>query len=414
MAAGDKIRVLIVDDVADTRENVRKLLQFESDVEVVGAARSGKEGIRLSQELDPDVVLMDINMPDVDGIAATEAIRQKSPQIQVIILSVQGDQNYMRRAMLAGARDFLTKPPLGDELISAVRRAGEMSRAERSKSSQARMAPVAPGGSPVLAQASLGLANGKIVTVYSPKGGTGCTTLAVNLAIALHNEDTRAVLVDGNLQFGDITVFLNEQGKNTILDLAPRVDELDADIVEDIMIKHDASGVRVLGAPQRPEQAEKVSADQFSKVLSYLRQLYAYVVVDTSPILTDITLSAIDASDVVVLITTQDIPAIKNARLFLDLLQTMGVEREHIVFVMNKFDKRIAITPDKVGENLKQEVKVVIPMDERTVIPSVNRGVPFMLDNKAQPVARGVLGIAEAVRAQLAALDLNEIPAGKR
>ena len=104
----DKIRVLIVDDIAETRENVRKLLQFEADVEVVGAARSGKEGIQLAQELDPDVVLMDINMPDIDGITATETIRHKSPHIQVVILSVQGDQNYMRRAMLAGASDFLT------------------------------------------------------------------------------------------------------------------------------------------------------------------------------------------------------------------------------------------------------------------------------------------------------------------
>src|SRR5574340_400640 len=131
---GDKIRVLIVDDIAETRENIKKLLQFESDVEVVGAARSGKEGIQLAQELNPDGVLMDINMPDIDGITATETIRQKSPQIQVVILSVQGDQNYMRRAMLAAARDFLTKPPMGDELISAVRRSGEMSRADRSRS----------------------------------------------------------------------------------------------------------------------------------------------------------------------------------------------------------------------------------------------------------------------------------------
>jgi pilus assembly protein CpaE len=414
MAPGDKIRVLIVDDVADTRENVRKLLQFEADVDVVGAARSGKEGIQLSQELDPDVILMDINMPDIDGISATETIRQKSPHVQVVILSVQGDQNYMRRAMLAGARDFLTKPPMGDELISAVRRAGEMSRSERSKGGQARLAPVSPGGVPVATPGMLGLAQGKIVTVYSPKGGTGCTTLAVNLAIALHNEDTHVVLVDANLQFGDVAVFVNEQGKNTILDIAPRVDELDPDVVEEIMIKHEASGIRILAAPQRPEQAEKVSAEQFSKVLDYLRKLYAYVVVDTAPILTDVTLAAIDASDSIVLVTTQDIPAIKNARLFLDLLQTMGVERERIVFTMNKFDKRIAITPERVGENLKQEVKAVIPLDERVVIPAVNRGVPFMLDNKAQPVARGVFGLAEAVRTQLAALESSAAPVGKR
>ena len=414
MAPGDKIRVLIVDDVADTRENVRKLLQFESDVEVVGAARSGKEGIQLCQELDPDVVLMDINMPDVDGITATELIRQKSPHIQVVILSVQGDQNYMRRAMLAGARDFLTKPPMGDELISAIRRAGEMARMERAKSTAGRALPTAAGGAAAAMAGLGGIARGKVVTVYSPKGGTGTTTLAVNLALALHNEDTRVVLVDANLQYGDVAVFVNEQGKNTILDLAPRVDELDPDVVEEIMIKHEASGIHILAAPQRPEMAERISAEQFGKVLSYLRQIYAYVVVDTASILTDVTLSAIDAADALVLVTTQDIPAIKNARLFLDLLQTLGIDRERVVFAMNKYDKRIAITPERVGENLKQEVVAVVPLDERVVIPAVNRGVPFMLDNKAQPAGRGIFSLAEAVRTRLAALEAEQSPVNKR
>ncbi len=226
--AGEKIRVLIVDDVAETRENIRKLLQFESDVEVVGAARSGKEGIQLSNEMDPDVVLMDINMPDIDGITATETIHQKVPHVQVVILSVQGDQNYMRRAMLAGARDFLTKPPMGDELISAIRRAGEMSRLERTKAASIRAAPslVTSSLSP---NAALGMAftRGKVISVYSPKGGTGCTTIAVNLALALHNDDTPVVIVDANLQYGDVAVFFNEQGKNTVADLASRADELD-------------------------------------------------------------------------------------------------------------------------------------------------------------------------------------------
>ncbi len=410
----DKIRVLIVDDIAETRENVRKLLQFETDVDVTGTARSGKEGIQLAQELDPDVVLMDINMPDIDGISATEVIRQKSPHIQVVILSVQGDPNYMRRAMLAGARDFLTKPPMGDELISAIRRAGEMAHAERAKSAQQRHGVVAAPGGPISMSSLAPISKGKIITVYSPKGGTGCTTIAVNLAIALNNEDTRTALVDANLQFGDVAVFVNEQGKNTILELAPRVDELEVEVVEEILIKHEASGLRILAAPQRPEMAEKVSADQFTKVLQFLQRMYAYVVVDTSPILTDVILSTIDISDVIVLVTTQEIPSIKNARLFLDLSQTMGINKQRIVFAMNRYDKRIAITPERVSDNLKHEVSAILPLDEKVVITAVNRGVPFMLDNKTQPVGRGIFSLAEAVRARLTTLETEESEAPVR
>src|SRR6266508_4594250 len=375
MPVCDKIKVIIVDDVSETRENVRKLLQFESDVDVIGLARTGKEAIQISQELNPDVVLMDINMPDMDGISATEAIRSKQPTVQVVILSVQSDQNYMRRAMLAGARDFLTKPPMGDELISAIRRAGAMAQSERSKNIPIQALPAA-GNIGILA-AGYGSPKGKIISVYSPKGGTGCTTLAVNLALTLHNEDTRVALVDGNLQFGDVAVFMNEQGKNTIVDLAPRADELDPEIVEEVMLKHSASGIHILAAPSRPEYAEKVSSGQFTRVLEYLSQIYSYVVVDTSSHLTDVTLAAIDVSDIVVLVTTQDIPSIKNCRLFLDLLQTLGIQRERILFTMNRYDKRINITPDRVTENLKQEIVSVIPFDEQTATKAVNRGFPL-------------------------------------
>lgn len=408
MTASDKFRVLIVDDVAETRENVRKLLQFETDVEVVGVARTGREAIEVAQDVEPDVVLMDINMPDMDGITATEAIRKKKPFIQVVILSVQGDQNYMRRAMLAGARDFLTKPPMGDELISAIRRAGVMAHQE--KAMQAAVPAAAKTGrvGSMPAKSAMMGAQGKVITVYSPKGGTGSTMIAVNLAAALHNDETRSVIVDGDFQFGDVAVFINEQGKNTVIDLAPRVSELDPEIVDSVMVKHAQSGVHVLAAPARPEQAEEISGQNFQQILKYLRRLYAYVIVDTSAWLSDSVLSAIDESDLVVLIVTQDIPAIKNARLFLDLTSTLGVPRERIALTMNQYDKRIGITPEKVAENLKVDIAATIPLDEKTVIPSVNRGIPFILGNKNQPVSKGVLTLAEALRERIASLEIDK------
>jgi pilus assembly protein CpaE len=259
------------------------------------------------------------------------------------------------------------------------------------------------------AMAASTAAKGNIIMVYSPKGGIGCTTLAVNLAVALHNDETRVALVDANLQFGDVAIFLNEQGKNTILDLTLRSDELDPEIVNEVMLKHAASGLNVLAAPSRPEHAEKIDSEQFTKVLRYLRQMYAYVIVDTSSYLTDVTLSVIDTCDVIVLVTSQDIPSIKNNRLFLDLLATLNISLTKIAFVVNRFDKRIAITPEKIAENLKQEVLAVIPLDERTVITSVNRGVPFMLDNKTQPAAKGIYALAEALRAKLLKRESEEL-----
>ncbi len=408
----DKIRVIIVDDIAETRENIRKLLQFENDVEVVGAARTGKEGIDVAREVKPDVILMDINMPDMDGITATENIRRFLPYVQIVILSVQNDPNYMRRAMQAGACDFLAKPPTVDELTSAIRRAGAMAKEERAKSAAvAAVGPQSGGTGRLVYTAGPGM-NGLVVTVYSPKGGSGCTTVATNLAICLQSEDTPVVLVDGNLQFGDVAIFLNEQGKFSAVDLAARVEELEPDFVDSMLIKHAPSGIRVLAAPFRPEYAENVNGDQFGKILDYLRRMFAYIVVDTASALTDITLAAIDTSDLVVLITTQEIPAIKSARLFLDLADALEISRKRILFTMNRFDKRIGITPEKIGENFKQEMVGVIPFDDRTVVPSVNRGIPLMVSAKTQPVARAIFALSEVVRQRVVELSTEDLSGG--
>ena len=123
MSNDETIKVLIVDDIAETRENIRKLLQFEVDFEIVGAARNGQEGIELAKELRPDVILMDINMPDIDGITATETIRSEVPESQIVILTVQADPNYMRRAMLAGApvtETVFNWPGVGRLFVDAI------------------------------------------------------------------------------------------------------------------------------------------------------------------------------------------------------------------------------------------------------------------------------------------------------
>jgi pilus assembly protein CpaE len=346
---------------------------------------------------------------DIDEITVTESICRRLPFVQIIILSTHVDPNYMRRAMLAGARDFLVKPPSPDELRSAVYRAGSLAH-DRRASSMYRGLP--PGPFAPEAQKTRPLARGRIVQVYSPKGGAGTTTIATNLAIKLHSNENRAVLVDGNLQYGDVAIFLDELGYHSILDLVPRVNDLDPEVIESVVVPHSATGLHIMAAPNRPELADKVSGEDFFKILQYLRRVYSYVVVDTPTGLNDVTLACVDAADLFVVITSQEIAAVKNTRLFLSLVDGLHISREKIVLVMNRYDKRIALTPEKVAENLKQPVVSVVPLQEQIVSRAANQGKPFVLANKTEPVARAVVDLAETVRNRLATLDVESAQAG--
>ena len=398
-----KTRVLIVDDVTETRESIRKILQFESDIEVIGVSGTGAKAVQLAEELMPDVIMMDINMPDMDGITATEIIKSKFPTIQIIILSVQSDANYMRQAMLAGVRDYLAKPPDMEELISAIRRAGIKAREEREKE-KTTTAAVNASKKATGELASEPAQLGRIITVYGPKGGVGGTTVAVNLAVSLLAKDKSVIIVDGRLQYGDLGLYFNIKGKNNILDLASRGDDLDSEIIAEVVLKHEETGIDILSAPQRPEQAETVTGEQFNEVIKYLRKLYSYVVIDTDSSLNEVTLASIDSSDLIVLITSQDITSIKNIRLFFDLADAIGISRQQIVLVLNQFDKRRRITPDRIEEISNQKVDVSIPLDERYVVRAMERGTPFISLVKNAPVSKAILTLAGGIKKRLTAM----------
>ncbi|MEJ2597222.1 MAG: response regulator [Anaerolineales bacterium] len=396
---GNTIQVMVVDDIAQTRENIVRSLSFHTHIQVVATAANGKEAIQVARSKHPDVVLMDVNMPDMDGLTATAGVRKVSPASQIIILTVQDDLDYMRRAMMVGARDFLTKPPMIDDLVNAVQHAYEFAIKEKAK--LAAQQPV------IMAAAEH--SRGKIITVYSSKGGTGRTALAANLAVTLSNSDTNVVIVDGNLQFGDMAVLFNEQEKTSVLDLALRAEELDAEFVESVLVSH-RSGVKLLGAP-RPEEVVEVSSDQFTKMLRYLSTLFAYVIVDTSTHLSDATLAAIDASDLMIVVTLQEIPSIVSTRRFLDLVPKLKIPPQRILLVMNGFDERVNISPEKVNKTFQQEIAALIPREEQVVIPSINRGMPFMLqsDIHAKPLGKAYLSLAEAVRQRLKEIEEPEL-----
>ncbi|MDW7992605.1 MAG: response regulator [Anaerolineae bacterium] len=402
----EKIRVLIVDDIAETRENLRKLLSFARDIEVVGMAASGEEGVKMARELHPHVVIMDINLPGMDGITATEQIVREVPTAQIVILSVQGETGYMRRAMAAGARDFLVKPPSGDELISTIRRVYEIGRAQ-----VARIAPTIPAAVPGTGRLPplVPARRGQVVTVFSPKGGVGCTTVAVNLAVALQarlGSGQKVVIVDGSLQFGDVGVMLNLQPSRSIADLAVRVDELDSDLLTSVLTPH-PSGIKALLAPPHPEAADSVIGDgsgdghrRLQRILEGLRAEFDYIIVDTCSILNEWTLLFLDEADLILLVITPLIPDIKDARLFLDLADRLGYPKDKLALVINHSDRRTGLRLEQIERALMPAI-VHIPYDERAGINEANRGIPIATEEAGRPIGQAFVHLVAGVLERL-------------
>jgi pilus assembly protein CpaE len=386
----DQIRVLIVDDISETRDHLARLLGFESDIEIVGLADSGRQAIELAASLKPDIVLMDINMPDMDGIEATEQLSATVPGASVVMMSVQGEADYLRRSMLAGAREFLVKPFSSDELTSSIR---QIYAREREKLERFPVPVAAPVAAPAVDDP------GQVIAVFGPKGGVGRTTIAVNVAVAAASElDQRTALVDGCFQFGDVGVLLNLNPKNkSIADLAPDLEAgLELESLDPFLTVH-SSGVKVLLAPPSPEMAELITATGVRKVLEMLRRTNDLIIVDCSSSMSDTTLAILDQADVILTMLTLEITSIKNMRLFLEVTNQLGYEDSSIKLLLNRADSTLGIRVADVEHSIGRKVDHTIVSDGRSVVYALNRGVPFFISNREAQVSQDIMRLATSL-----------------
>ncbi len=400
----NKIRVLVVDDFAEARNSVAKLLQFEDDIEMVGGAQDGPAALQMAKEVAPDIILMDINMPGMDGIRATEAIASEVPMAQVIMMSVQGETDYLRRAMLAGARDFLVKPFGADELANTIRRVYELDADRRARIAALTRLP----GQEAPAR------KGRIITMFSPKGGVGRTVIGVNLAEAIRMlTGARVAIADCNLQFGDVGIMLNLAANKTIQDVLHReADELTPEVMSSVMVTH-STGVRVMLAPARPEVAELFTADHIKAILQALQRDFDYILVDTWTTFQDLMLTIFDMSDRIVLLTTLDIPAVKNIRMFLEVCEALGYGRDKVMLVLNRADSTGGINVEDIEESLRHQVAARLVSAGPLVTASINSGVPFVVSQPDAMISRNVFHVARQVLTEADAqrLDPEERPA---
>lgn len=385
----DTIRLLIVDDMAETAQNVQKLLHFERDIRVVGIAASGREAIQKADQLRPDVILLDINLRDMDGIEVAEEIG-KQISTCIVMMSVQSEPEYFSQAMSVGARGYLVKPFTSEKLVRTIRRA-----IEGMPPPQPPPIPSQRGGGGYEQPPQAGGLH-KIVAVYSPKGGAGTSVLAANLAIALQQQTQKSVvLVDANLQNGDAHVLLNINTSSSIDDLREAgIGSIDQDVISGTVIKHAESDIGVLRAPLSPETAELFTSDATKAILVELRDHFDYVIIDTGSSFTEATLTVLEVADLVIALTTLEVTTIHRVSQFFQLAERVGISLSKVRLVCNRVEQYYGIRPNQVESQLRRRFFAQIPEDEKLVVASINRGVPFQISQKSAPISRAVQTLA--------------------
>jgi pilus assembly protein CpaE len=367
---------LIVDHDSGAAETLKGALGGEASVFTsVDALRR-----HLETDLTEDCVVLGPGVDQTTALRLTEDLRLTRPTLGVVLVRRRIDTGVLGDALRAGVREVIDARDLSG-LTAAVRRTRVLARALRDKAD-------APGGLDRPGP------RGRLLTVFSAKGGCGKTTVATNLAAVLAAGGKRqVVLVDLDLAFGDVAIALQLFPSHTIADAISLGATLDAQGVAGLLTPH-SPGLTTLVAPLEPGVASSIPAELVGRILDVLREQYDFVVVDTPPAFDDQVLAAFDRSDVIALLATLDIPAVKNLKLTLETMELLNYPPERYCVVMNRSDAKVGLTLSDVEKTLGTTVVAQIP-SSRDVPASTNRGVPLALEQPRHPVTLALAAFAD-------------------
>jgi len=316
--------------------------------------------------------------PEVDLEAASslaEQIRGERPEVSVILLRRRLDVAVLGQALRAGFREVVAADDL-TSLSKACRRSLEISIQLRGVS----------GGVPAV--------DGKVIMVFNAKGGCGKTTIATNLGTYVASTGARALVVDLDLAFGDVAISLQLRPTASVGDLVAMTGHIDAQGIASVVTRHTSSGLDTVCAPSQPGEVDRISGATVAELLRVARRLYDYVIIDTPPAFSEHVLAALDQCDMLVLLATLDIPAVKNLRLTLDTLDLLGQPRDSRIVILNRSDAKVGLHTEDVVAAIKQPIAAMVPSSPH-VPASVNRGVAIVLDEPRHPVSLALRAFAD-------------------
>jgi pilus assembly protein CpaE len=349
--------ILVLDTDSEAMENVDELL----DGHKIYRARNVSDAQRKLVEEGIEIAVIGPGFAHESGVVEAATLLDVQPHLPLVLVAEGVTTDVLRAAIRVGYSDVIDTP-LDDEKIATM--LGYIEKAES------------------FATASLSpkTSIGKVVTIMSPKGGAGKTVTTVNVALALAamtGDPSRVVVLDADLQFGDVCISLQIDPRHTILDAARDIEKLDEPLLDSLLATH-VTGMRVLSAPLEPSHADEVSTQVVVKTIGMLKKMFDYVVIDTAPFLDEPVLSILERSDTVLLVVDMDLPAVKNAKLALDTLKLIKFPFEKMKLVLNRVNSKAKLDIDELQRSLGLEVQAAIVSD-KLVPRAVNEGEPVVM-----------------------------------
>jgi pilus assembly protein CpaE len=363
----------------DPKLRTRLALQLGEDADVVTYSEVAALA-EYQPRGGPIVVVFGPGLADASGLAEVERFTRARPEAGAILVATELSTGLLQQALRCGVRDVLGAPTEPVSLHESVE------RVSRTLTLMPTLPPAGVGGeAPAL---------GRVVTVASTKGGSGKSVVATNLAVILARQTTRpVVLVDADLQFGDVAVMMRLNASHTLVDAVSAQGRLDAQFLQSLLARHEPSGLLILPAPLEPSFAERVSGEDMVRIIEILQTFCEYVVIDTPAQFNDVVLALIEHSDDIMMVAGMDIPNIKNTKLGLQTLRMLGVPEERLILLLNRANARVQLEVSEVERTLGIKAGGLIPSD--IVVPqTVNKGVPVVLDAPKSEVARAFVNIA--------------------
>jgi pilus assembly protein CpaE len=218
--------------------------------------------------------------------------------------------------------------------------------------------------------------SGEIISVFSAKGGTGKSVLAFNFALKLSKkEGNRVLLVDGDFLFGDVGVLVDEKPIKTIENL---VDDMafESYAIMKEYITETSYNIDALLAPKRPENAEKITKTNIEEILKIMKNEYDYIIIDLGTNYNNSTLTFLDLSDQIFMITLMDLMSIKNTKIGIDVMKSLDYDEDKLKLIVNQYNKKNNISATKLKKYLNYEVYFKVPEDRKIINDSINIGIP--------------------------------------